>query len=63
MPDNNPRSVSETDNADIIGYLLQVTGMPVGSRELPVGADSLRAIRIEMMKKEGPPHTGARRMR
>ena len=36
MPDNNPRSVSETDNADIIGYLLQVTGMPVGSRELPV---------------------------
>ena len=52
MPDNNPRSVSETDNADIIGYLLQVTGMPVGSRELPVVADSLKAIRIEMMKKE-----------
>jgi cytochrome c5 len=62
MPDNNPRSVSETDNADIIGYLLQVTGMPVGSRELPFVADSLKAIRIEM-KKEGPPHTGARRMR
>ncbi len=54
MPDNNPRSVTETDNADIIGYLLQATGMPVGSRELPFVADSLRSIRIEM-KKEGPP--------
>jgi mono/diheme cytochrome c family protein len=54
MPDNNPRSVSETDDADIIGYLLQATGMPAGSRELPVVADSLKAIRIEM-KKEGPP--------
>jgi len=54
MPDNNPRSVNETDNADIIGYLLQATGMPVGSRELPFAADSLKSIRIEM-KKEGPP--------
>jgi S-disulfanyl-L-cysteine oxidoreductase SoxD len=54
MPDNNPRSVTETDNADIIGYLLQATGMPVGSRELPFVADSLKSIRIEM-KKEGPP--------
>ena len=62
MPDNNPRSVSETDNADIISYLLQTTGMPAGSRELPVVADSLKAIRIEM-KKEGPPHIGARRMK
>jgi len=62
MPDNNPRSVSENDDADIIGYLLQVTGMPAGSRELPVVPDSLKAIRIEM-KKEGPPHTGARRMK
>ena len=62
MPDNNPRSVSENDDADIIGYLLQVTGMPAGSRELPVVPDSLKAIRIEM-KKEGPPHTGAPRMK
>ena len=62
MPDNNPRSVSESDDADIIGYLLQVTGMPAGSRELPVVPDSLKAIRIEM-KKEGPPHTGAPRMK
>ena len=54
MPDNNPRSVTETDNADIIGYLLQATGMPVGSRELPFVADSLKSIRIEV-KKEGPP--------
>jgi hypothetical protein len=47
--------------------------MPAGSHELPVVADSLKAIRIEM-KKEGPPpsaglkghraqETGARKMR
>jgi len=55
MPDNNPRSVTETDNADIIGYLLQATGMPVGSRELPFVADSLKSIRIEMKKEGSPP--------
>ena len=54
MPDNNPRSVGEADNVDIIGYLLQATGMPSGTRELPTVADSLKAIRIEL-KKEGPP--------
>jgi hypothetical protein len=54
MPDNNPRSVDEFSNADIIGYLMQATGMPVGTREVPVAADSLKAIRIEV-KKPGPP--------
>ena len=54
MPDNNPRSVDEVSNADIIGYLMQTTGMPVGTREVPIAADSLKAIRIEV-KKPAPP--------
>ena len=54
MPDNNPRSVDEASNADIIGYLMQATGMPVGTRDVPVAADSLKAIHIEV-KKTPPP--------
>jgi len=56
MPDNNPRTVDEASNADIIGYLLQSTGMPVGTRDVPIAADSLKAIRIEV-KKDKPPTT------
>jgi len=59
MPDNNPRSVDEASNADIIGYLLQSTGMPVGSREVPIAADSLKAIHIEV-KKPAPPSAPSR---
>jgi len=53
MPDNNPRSVDEVSNADVIAYLMQSTGMPVGTHDVPVAADSLKAIRIEV-KKSGP---------
>jgi mono/diheme cytochrome c family protein len=56
MPDNNPRSVDEASNADIIGYLMQATGMPVGTRDVPIAADSLKAIRIEV--KKTPPAGG-----
>lgn len=48
MPDNNPRSVDEASNADIIGYLLQSTGMPVGTHDVPAAPDSLKAIHIEI---------------
>jgi cytochrome c5 len=50
MPDNNPRSVDEPTDADIIGYLMQSTGMPVGTRDVPIVPDSLKLIRIEMKK-------------
>ena len=54
MPDNNPRSVDEVSNADIIAYLMQATGMPAGTHDVPIAADSLKAIRIEV-KKQAPP--------
>ena len=50
MPDNNPRSVDEPTDADIIGYLMQSTGMPVGTRDVPMNTDSLKLIRIEVKK-------------
>jgi hypothetical protein len=52
MPDNNPRTLDEPSDADVIAYLMQSTGMPVGTREIPIAADSLKAIRIDV-KKEG----------
>ena len=52
MPDNNPRSVDEASNADIIGYLMQSTGMPVGTRDVPIAPDSLKLIRIDIVKKD-----------
>jgi len=60
MPDNNPRSLDETSEADVIAYLMQATGMPVGNREIPIAADSLKAIRIDV-KKQGssPEHSTA----
>jgi len=58
MPDNNPRSVDEVSNADIIGYLMQSAGMPAGTREVPIAADSLKAIRIEVKKPAPPPSGG-----
>ena len=50
MPQNDPRTLSPTDNADIVSYLLQVTAMPPGGKELPTDPDSLKIIRIEIKR-------------
>jgi mono/diheme cytochrome c family protein len=50
MPPNDPRTISSTDDADLIGFLLQSAGLPPGSRDLPASRDSLRSIRIEVKK-------------
>jgi mono/diheme cytochrome c family protein len=50
MPPNDPGSLSRTDNADVVSFLLQATGLPTGARELPADRDSLRVIRIELKK-------------
>jgi mono/diheme cytochrome c family protein len=53
MPPNDPGALSRTDNADVVGFLLQATRMPAGTRDLPADRDSLKTIRIEV-KKEAP---------
>jgi mono/diheme cytochrome c family protein len=57
MPSNDPGTLDPYDDADVVAYLLQVTGMPTGQRELPADTDSLKAIRIDMKdaKKDPPP--------
>lgn len=50
MPPNDPGSLSRTDNADVVSFLLQATGLPAGGRALPADRDSLKTIRIEVKK-------------
>jgi alcohol dehydrogenase (cytochrome c) len=50
MPPNDPGSLSRTDNADVVSFLLQATGLPAGTHDLPSDRDSLKAIRIEVKK-------------
>ena len=50
MPPNDPGSLSRTDNADVVSFLLQATGLPAGTHDLPADRDSLKAIRIELKK-------------
>ena len=59
MPDNNPRTLDEPSDADVIAYLMQSTGMPVGTREIPIVADSLKAIRIDVKKQGSSPEHSA----
>ena len=50
MPPNDPGSLSRTDNADVVSFLLQATGLPAGTHDLSSDRDSLKAIRIEVKK-------------
>jgi mono/diheme cytochrome c family protein len=51
MPPNDPGSLSRTDNADVVSFLLQATGLPAGTHDLPADRDSLKSIRIELKKQ------------
>jgi mono/diheme cytochrome c family protein len=46
MPANNPGYLSETDFADIVAYMLAVSGMPVGGGALYPDPKALAAIAI-----------------
>jgi S-disulfanyl-L-cysteine oxidoreductase SoxD len=48
MPNDNPGKLSRKQYADIVAFLLQLSGMPPGERALPTDAASLRRIRIEV---------------
>jgi mono/diheme cytochrome c family protein len=47
MPQNNPGSLSNTQYADVVAYLFKLNGLPTGKDDLPVAADSLKAIKVE----------------
>jgi quinoprotein glucose dehydrogenase len=44
MPANNPGYLAEAEVADIIAYMLSVSGMPAGDEELPSNAEALAGL-------------------
>ena len=46
MPQDNPGSLSRTQNADIIAHMLRVGGYPAGSTALEGQAGALTAIKV-----------------
>jgi mono/diheme cytochrome c family protein len=46
MPNDNPGKLSRAQYADVVAYLLQLSGMPPGERPLPTDTAALRRIRI-----------------
>jgi mono/diheme cytochrome c family protein len=47
MPENNPGSLSNEENIDVIAYMLSVSGMPAGGDELPTDIQILAQTVIE----------------
>ena len=47
MPKQDPGSLSRSEYALVLAYLLKLNGMPPGSEELPIDPAALRKIRIE----------------
>jgi mono/diheme cytochrome c family protein len=50
MPKNDPGSLTPEDAADVVAYLMQINGMPVGPAELPPDEDALKKYRIELKR-------------
>ena len=46
MPEDNPASFTDEEYADVIAYMLSVSGMPAGDDELPADSQSLARIVI-----------------
>jgi cytochrome c len=51
MPDDDPGTLSRQDVSDVIAYVFRRNGFPAGATELPVDADSLKAIQIDAKRK------------
>ena len=49
MPKNDPGSLDAAEDAQALAYLLQATGMPSGSEELPADSAALSKIRFDTL--------------
>ena len=47
MPEDDPGSLSPTESAEIVAYLLKVNGSPAGKQALPTDPAELKKIVIE----------------
>lgn len=63
MPEDEPGKLSPGQYAEIIAYLLRLSGYPAGERELPGEEEALIRIRIDTAAADGgqggPRRTGA----
>lgn len=50
MPADKPGSLTRTQNADVLAYILKMNQFPVGTAELPSDAEGLKKIRIDAKK-------------
>ena len=48
MPQDNPNSLSRQANADILAFILQRSGVPAGTADLPTDSDVLNMIQFVM---------------
>jgi|SRR5579884_2170731 len=60
MPKNDPGSLTPEDAADVVAYLMQINGMPVGPAELPPDEDALKKYRIEVKRTAATSKTSSR---
>jgi mono/diheme cytochrome c family protein len=54
MPQNEPASLSPQEYAQVIAYILKLNGVPAGRGDIPVDAERLKRIRIEMPSGPSP---------
>jgi S-disulfanyl-L-cysteine oxidoreductase SoxD len=50
MPGDKPGTLSRTENADTVAYILKFNKLPAGKNELPSDADSLKKIQIDAVQ-------------
>lgn len=48
MPEDNPGSLSRTEYAEIVAYLLKLNGLPVGGYPLPADSATLRHAKLDI---------------
>ena len=53
MPEDAPGSLAPGQYADVVSYILQLNGLPAGSRELPADAEALRAYSLDGLGRSG----------
>jgi len=55
MPKDDPGSLSVTDTANLVAYLLKVNGQPAGKDELSTEPAALKKIKIDLPAGTGRP--------
>jgi mono/diheme cytochrome c family protein len=64
MPKDDPESLSVSERAEIVAFLLRKNGLPAGTADLSTDPAALKKIKIEMPKEKtmtGPPSPRLRR--